>query len=192
MIPETLQMFSPGQRATTAAGSAPSMTSSFWRDEAPATIRTSRRATPSSSAISRMRALFAAPSTAGAPTRARSTPLTTPSTRSAAALGVRRTAKRTSAALKTSEGAPEEAKDDQDDESGPVDHPALRQHPPDRREDRLGGLEEEARDLVAAGRVHPRHEHPPKNERPERHQQELKEVREEGGTHEPSLPHTRR
>src|SRR5687768_8731457 len=189
MIPETPQMFSPGQRAAIASRSPPSMTSNFWRDEAPATIRTSRRETPSSSAMSRMSAMFAAPSTAGAPTRARSTPLTTPSTRSAAALGVRRTAKRTSAALKTSEGAPQEAEDDQDDEPGPVDHAALGQHPPDGREDRLGRLEEEARDLVAAGRVDPRHEHAPEDQRPERDQQELEEVREEGGTHEPSLPH---
>src|SRR5688500_12311475 len=153
MIPETLQLFSPGQRATIASGAAPSMPSSFWRDEAPATIRAPRRATPSSSAISRMRALFAAPPPAGAPTRARSTPLTTPSTRSAAALGVRRTAKRTSVGLKTSEGAPEEAKDDQDDEPGPVDHPALREHQPDRREDRRGDQDEESHGLVVTRRV---------------------------------------
>src|SRR5918994_1548639 len=164
MIPETPQTLSPGQWAPIVSGSAPSMTNSFWRDDAAATIRTSRRATPSSSAMRRISALFAAPSTAGAPTRARRTPLTTPSTRSAAALGVRRTAKRTSVELKTSEGAPEETEDDQDDEPGPVDHPALGKHPSDGCEDGLGGLEEEARDLVPAGGVDPRQEQPPKDE----------------------------
>src|SRR5688572_5963932 len=186
MIPDPPQMFSPGHRATMATGSPPSTTSSFCRDDAPATIRTSRRETPSSSAMSRIRALFAAPSTAGAPTRARSTPFTTPSTRSAAALGVRRTAKRTSGELKiVSEGAPQEAEDDQDDEPRPVDHPALGQHPPDRRQDGLSGLEQEGRNLIAPGRVDPGHEHPSKDEAPERDQEELEKGREEGRSHGP-------
>jgi cation diffusion facilitator CzcD-associated flavoprotein CzcO len=51
---------------------------------------------PSSSAISLSNAWLAAPSTGGAVTLARRTPSLTPSTRSAAERGVRRTAKRTS------------------------------------------------------------------------------------------------
>src|SRR5438093_1530129 len=156
----------PGQRATIASGSRPSTTTSFCRLEAPATIRTSCRETPRSSATSRTRALLAAPSTAGAPTRTRRIPSTTPSMRSAAARGVRRTAKRTSTGLKTSQGAGQEAEDDQDDEPGPIDHPGLRQHAPNRGEDGLGRLEEERRDLVATPGVDPGHDHSPEDQRP--------------------------
>jgi len=73
------QTRSPGQRDVTNSGEMLSMTTSFWRPAAPATRRTSRRATPSSSAISRSSAWFAAPSTGGAATRTRRTPSTTPS-----------------------------------------------------------------------------------------------------------------
>jgi len=114
---------SPGQRATIASGSPPSTTTSFWRLEAPATMRTDVFGTPSSSAINRISALLAPPSTAGAPTRARRIPSETPSIWSSAALGVRRTAKRTSLGLKTSQHPPQQAEDDEDDETRPVDHP---------------------------------------------------------------------
>ena len=58
----------------------------------------------------------------------------------------------------------------------------------DRAEDRLGRLEEERGDLVAPGRVDPRHEHPTEDERPQRHQDELDEVEEEGPGTIRSLP----
>ena len=63
--------------------------------------------------------------------------------------------------------------------------PDLRQHAADRAEDGLGGLEEEGGDLLAPGRVDPGHDHPPEDQRPERHQQELDEVEEEGSRHGP-------
>src|SRR5436190_12727420 len=58
-----------------------------------------------------MRALLAAPSTAGAMTFTLSTPSATLSTRSTAERGVRRTAKRTLEKLNVSEGAPDAGDD---------------------------------------------------------------------------------
>ena len=60
----------PGQRAVTTSGSRPSTTSSFWRLVAPATMRTSRRAT--SELVGEQadqRVVGSCRSTAGAPTR---------------------------------------------------------------------------------------------------------------------------
>src|SRR5918992_4435309 len=148
-------------------------------------MRTSLRGTPSSSAINRISALFAAPSTAGAPTRARRTPSITPSTRSTAALGVRRTAKRTSGGLKISEASDDEPDQDEDDEPGPVDHAGLGQHPADRTQDRFGGLMQKRRHLIASRGVDPGHDHPPEDQRPERHQEELDEGEKERPGHVP-------
>src|SRR3954468_14770454 len=165
-----------GQRPKIRSGSTPSTTRSFWRLVAPATMRMLVGGTSTSPASSRIRAMFALPPTAGAPTRTRSAPSTTPSIRSPAVRGVRRTAKRTMEDATTSEGAPEHAEHDEDDEAGPVDHPALRKHRADRAEQRLRRLDQEGRDPVPAGRVHPGHHHPPEHEGPQRHQQQLDEV----------------
>jgi hypothetical protein len=97
--------------------------------------------------------------------------------------GVSLTANLTSAALKTSERAHEDAEHDEDDETGPVDHAGLRQHPPNRSEHRFGRLDQEGRDLIAPSRIDPGHEHPAEDEHPQRNQQELEEVDEERGTH---------
>src|SRR5438552_2781332 len=163
--------------------STPSTTTSFWRLRAPATIRTSRMAEPSSFARSRTRAWLAAPSTAGALTRTWRTPSTTPSTRAWAERGVRRTANRTAGAVKTSQRAHQDAEDDQDEEAGPIDHAGRREDPADRGEDRLGCLEQEGRCLAAPARVDPRDQHPSEHEDPDRDQQELDEVEEEGAGH---------
>ena len=106
--------------------------------------------------------MFAAPSTAGAMTRTLSTPSTTSSTRSTADRGVRRTAKRTLEKLKASEGAPQEAKDDQDDEPGPVDHAGLREHPADRAS--IGSVVWMRKRQLVRQRVDPGHEHPPEDQ----------------------------
>jgi len=89
MIPQRRgQSRRSGQRCRIRSASTPSTTTSFCRPAAPATIRTSRRATPSSSARTRISAWFAAPSIGGAETRTRSAPSTTPSTWSDADRGV--------------------------------------------------------------------------------------------------------
>ena len=53
------------------------------------------------------------------------------------------------------------------------------------------GLEQEGRDLPAAGRVDPRHDHPAEDQRPERDQEELEEVREKRIPTASSLPQGR-
>src|SRR5690349_14556070 len=113
-------------------------------------------------------------------------PSTASSTRSTADRGVRRTAKRTAGKVNGSEGAPQEAEDDQDDEPRPVDHPGRWEEASDRRQDRLGGLDQEGRDLVPPCRIDPGHEHPAEHEKPQRDQQELDEVEQE--RHGSSLP----
>src|SRR5512146_1104259 len=121
-------------------------------------MRTSRAARPRSSARSRTRAVLAAPSTAGAATRTRRTPSTTPSTRVAAARGDSRTANRTAAEVKTSERAPQGAEHDQDEEPGPVHHPGRWQQAADRGKDRLGRLDQERGYLVPPGWIDPGHD----------------------------------
>src|SRR5262245_31808986 len=149
-------------------------------------MRTSRREMPISSASRRISALLAAPSTAGAMTLTLRTPSTTSSTRSTADRGVRRTAKRTAGNVNGSEGAPQEAEDDQDDEPRPVDHPGRWKDAANRRQDRLGRLDQEGGDLVPSSGIDPRHDHAPEHEQPERDEQELDEIDQE--RHASSLP----
>src|SRR3954466_13389606 len=133
----------------------------------------------SSSAMTRTRALFADPSTAGAMTRTFRVPSTTPSTRSTTDRGVSRTANRTVSTVTFSEGAPEEAKHDEHDESGPVDRAAAWQQASHGRQDRLGQRDQKGRHRVASLGVDPRHQHPPEHQEPEREEHELDEGEKE-------------
>ena len=126
---------------------------------------------------------MAAPSTAGAVTRIRSTPSITPSTRLDDERGVSRTANRTSGRLKTSQRAKQETEDQQDDQPRPVDHAGSRQHPADGSQHRLGRLDQERRDPVAPGRIHPGHQHSAEYQRPQGEEQELQEIDEECDAH---------
>jgi hypothetical protein len=91
------QTVRPGQRPIRTSRSTPAASMSFRRSVAPRRSTRSDRGTPSSRARSARSAALAAPSAAGALTRTRRTPSTTPSIASRPPCGVSRTSKRTAA-----------------------------------------------------------------------------------------------